>query len=200
MRPAGGAHRWPIPEGVEGGAVFSEDGDYRYLLSRAWARGSGFVAFIGLNPSTAEAEYDDPTVRKCCHWAREWGFGGMYMLNLYAYRATDPAMMRAAADPIGPKNDGWIARTVRTSVIAVCAWGSSVKEERWRPIAESVPPDKRYCLGRTKYGHPKHPLYLANATQRESWVICAACGSLATYFDPADGWCCPSCGRTDADG
>src|SRR5688572_12557148 len=94
------------------GARFSECGTYRYVLWRQWNEVNGDVAFVGLNPSTADDEKDDPTIRRCIGFAKRWGYGGVVMLNLFAYRATRPDAMWAArvadADIVGPQNDAHI--------------------------------------------------------------------------------------------
>lgn len=104
-------------------AVFSEDNRYRYVLYRKWSEGSRFVQFIGLNPSTADAIRNDPTMRKCIGFAKRWGFDGMAMTNLFGYRATKREVMKRQADPVGPNNDTWLVRTVRDAALIVCCWG-----------------------------------------------------------------------------
>lgn len=204
MRPAGGSKLWPLPEGISGAAAFSDDGEYRYVLSRSWSDELPirFAAFIGLNPSTAEAHLDDPTVRKSWKWAQRWGFDGIYMLNLYSYRATSPDDMRAAADPVGRMNDRWISNTVEGAEVTavIPCWGAGAKLVRAEQVMRLLPAEKLHCLGLTKDGHPKHPLYLPNTTELQRWVAkCALCGSSDIFFDMADGYGCRSCGRSDAD-
>jgi hypothetical protein len=146
------------------GAVFSPDRVYRYTLTRTWDSGPT-VAFIGLNPSTADETVDDPTIRRCIGFAKRWGYGTLVMLNLFAFRATDPRVMRAAGDPIGPENNAYIQAVAAEAGDVVAAWGvhgSYLGRDRavrdllfWRPSA----------LGLTKDGHPRHPLYVrADAT------------------------------------
>jgi hypothetical protein len=86
-------------------AVFSEDRFYRYLLRRIWDSDKPMIAFIGLNPSTADEINNDPTITRCITRAHDSGYGGIYMLNLFAFRATDPKVMKAFPRPIGPEND-----------------------------------------------------------------------------------------------
>src|SRR5690349_51792 len=90
------------------GAIFSKDHRYRYLLWRTLDKGSKYLAVIGLNPSTADASVNDPTNRRCIGFARDWGYSRLYVVNLFAFRATKPDVLRAAKDPIGVDNDRWL--------------------------------------------------------------------------------------------
>lgn len=155
----------------ERGATFSDDEVYRYALWRRWDRTLGFVAFIGLNPSTADATKDDPTIRRCLRFARDWGYGGIEMLNLFALRATDPRALRRADDPVGPKNDRILRSTVALCSLVVCAWGAHGEYKgRDREVMGPVLGGTRlYHLGLTNGGHPKHPLYLRADTRPTSF-------------------------------
>jgi hypothetical protein len=171
IRAAGGKHQWPLPPGVEGRAVFSADGDHRYVLRREWDTEGGVAVFIGLNPSTAEADVDDPTVRKCWTWASEWDFGSMAMLNLYAYRATDPKELRAKRDLLGD-NDAYIRAVASESGMVIAAWGNSryAKSREAEVVALLLEIRKTlWCLGTCKDGSPRHPLYLPNDTSPQIW-------------------------------
>lgn len=143
-------------------AVISDCGTYRYLLERDTDMlGDGTVAFVLLNPSTADAETDDPTVRRCRRFARDWGYARLAIINLFAYRATDPKELPHAPDPVGPLNDEWIRVACEDADRVVCAWGVN---GTWRGrdlevrriIAELGPHYLRLTAG----GHPQHPLYL----------------------------------------
>lgn len=153
--------------GETSGAEFSPCKVWRYALWRHWdCRGYADVCtFIGLNPSTADETANDPTVRRCIDYAQRWGFGGLYMLNLYAYRATDPAVMKAAADPVGPGADEALARFANRSGLVVCAWGAHATPERAAAVLAllEVP---TVCLGLNANGSPKHPLYLRRDAER----------------------------------
>jgi hypothetical protein len=148
------------------GATFSPCGRYRYTLDRRWGDGP-LMTWVMLNPSTADAEKDDPTIRRCIAFAKAWGYGGLTVTNLFAFRATDPADMRAAADPVGPYNDRAILDACRGRV-AVAAWGVH-GEYKGRALAVCRMIDQESnglrCLGVTKDGHPKHPLYVAGTTR-----------------------------------
>ncbi len=97
---------------LEPNAVISECGRYRYVLTRQVGPGTRTATFILLNPSTADANNDDPTIRRCIGFARQWGCGKLTVLNLFAVRATDPQWMKAASDPVGPENKAWFEKTL----------------------------------------------------------------------------------------
>lgn len=100
-------------------AVISDCGQYRYLLSRDWESGLQRLVFIGLNPSTADAEIDDPTIRRLIGFSKAWGYGGFDIVNLFALRSKDPKMLCDHDDPIGPLNDTYLSSPRTQSQIAV---------------------------------------------------------------------------------
>ena len=145
------------------GAEFSHNRVYRYTLWREWDESKGTIAFIGLNPSTADESKNDPTVRLCINHAKSWGYGKMYMLNIFAFRATDPTVMKAAVDPVGPDNIDMILETVDKSDMVLGCWGAHGSHlEQGKKIFEVL--DSKcisiHCFGVTKGGHPRHPLYM----------------------------------------
>ena len=142
------------------GALFSQDRRYRYTLWRTWSEGDGHVLFIGLNPSTADETQDDPTVRRCIGFAKEWGFGGIYMLNLFAFRATMPKDLKKAADPVGPHNLGYLKTYCDPAGMNVACWGSHGRFMGQGQRVIDIMGDHLQCFGLTKNGQPKHPLYL----------------------------------------
>jgi hypothetical protein len=153
----------PFP--LEQDAVISECGRYRYLLTRQVGPSERAATFIMLNPSMADAINDDPTIRRCIGFARQWGCGRLAVLNVFAVRATDPADMRRAEDPVGPENKDWFDRTLPSAYEGpiVCAWGVH-GEHMDQDLAvlgwlESYG-IKPMSLGSTRDGHPRHPLYL----------------------------------------
>lgn len=153
-------------------AVFSPCRGYRYALSREWGEGTKLVV-IGLNPSTADAHTDDPTIRRCTGFARRWGFSGLVMLNLFAYRATEPRAMKAAADPIGPVNDTVLTLYATPDRMVVAAWGiHGVYRGRQAEVRHMMSEQcvALHHLGLTAGGFPKHPLYLRADTQAEAWI------------------------------
>lgn len=150
------------------GADFSPCRTWRYALWRHWDWQShaNCVMFIGLNPSTADETENDPTVRRCIRFAKDWGYGGLMMMNMFAFRATDPKKMKVAHDPVGPGNDEAFGYR-RTQVgLIVAAWGQHGSPARGEKICQFLA-SPVYCLGRTKNGFPKHPLYLAADSKRE---------------------------------
>ena len=157
-------------------ATFSPCGRYRYSLTRRWGPGR-WAVFVMLNPSTATAEILDPTIRRCVGFARRWGCGGLEVVNLFAWRSTDPAALLAAADPVGPDNDQAIVRAAsQPNAVVVAAWGAWTDAHRKqlpeacryrdREVAAWMVHDHNLqVLGRTKEGHPRHPLYVPAAAQ-----------------------------------
>lgn len=156
------------------GATFSPCRTWRYDLTRIWARGPDplLVNFLLLNPSTADETEDDPTIRRCMGFAREWGYDGCVITNIFGFRATDPKEMRAAPSPIGPENNKWILHHTRNCQVVVCAWGThGSHHNRERMIIRMLQKQgiELLCLGKTKHGHPKHPLYLRADTELEGY-------------------------------
>ena len=153
-------------------AVFSQDRRYRYVLRRVTGFGSLTCLFICLNPSTADEHIDDPTVRRCIGFAKRWGFGNLVVCNLFAYRATSPADMKAQADPVGPENDAMILVQAQSANRVICAWGNDgLYHARWLHVVgplfdKSV---ELHHLGQTLAGQPKHPLYLKADTEPQTW-------------------------------
>lgn len=146
-------------------AVLSSCAKYRYTLTRLWG-GGPTLGVIGLNPSTADAEIDDPTVKKLMRFARDNGFGGFVLGNLFAWRATYPSDLGAVEDPVGPDNDLHLRMIGRTCVNVLCAWGSTPKT--WvtrvvlvKELIANIPErPKTLCLRVNADGSPAHPLFL----------------------------------------
>ncbi|HIA05642.1 MAG TPA: DUF1643 domain-containing protein [Flavobacteriales bacterium] len=148
-----------IKQYTKKGAEISTDGVYRYSLWRIWDESKPLILFICLNPSTADATADDPTIRRCIAFARSWGYGGLYMGNLFAFRATNPTELYEAADPVGPKNDTWLFEMAYKCQIIVFAWGTKGVLLGRNKLVSSKFPNSR-CITKIKAGHPGHPLYL----------------------------------------
>jgi hypothetical protein len=155
-------------------AVYSPCEGYRYLLTRVWNPDGQRALFVMLNPSTATEVQNDPTVERCERRARALGFGAFRVTNIFAFRATDPRVMRAVADPIGPGNDAAIADSAQGwADRIICAWGTHgahlgrgaqverLLRETGRPL---------FTLGLSQGGHPKHPLYIGYDRQPELWL------------------------------
>ncbi len=147
----------------ERGAVFSECRKYRYELWRRWGDGP-YCQFICLNPSTADETNDDPTVRRCINYARDWGYDAFVMTNLFAFRATDPEDMKAAEEPEGDMtNLNTIGRLAVDAGVVVAAWGVhgtfNGRDKVVRAYLEWADVVLKH-LDLSKDGHPRHPLYL----------------------------------------
>lgn len=183
---------------MRGTAVFSDDGLYRYELTRDWGECYGectdadieregghhelcpaamyanTLVWILLNPSTADAEQDDPTIRRCIGYSKQWGYAGLVILNLFAFRSTDPKLLGTVDDPVGPDNDAYFEMWLNGKTNPdgpMCAWGAGIDHvkrghvvgrARARAVKRRIASSGRMatCLGTTRQGHPKHPLYL----------------------------------------
>jgi hypothetical protein len=154
------------------GAVFSRCTTWRYLLWRAASPHAKFVGVGMLNPSRADETQDDPTIRQCRARMRQAGFSGLIVWNLFAFRATLPADLKRAADPIGPDNDAAIALALELSSRTILAWGNhGVHHGRDRAVLMQCARADIAVLGHTAQGQPRHPLYLPRATRLRRWNI-----------------------------
>ena len=165
--------------GAPGGAEVSPCGRYRYWLWRRWAppRGEGRdrVLFVMLNPSTADAGVDDPTLRRCIAFARAWGFGSLEVVNLFALRSPDPdrLLRGGAADPeaIGPDNDTHLVVAANRADVLVVAWGAHpAAAARRDAVLELLRGRPLHCLGTTRGGEPRHPLYVRGDVRPRVWA------------------------------
>lgn len=142
-------------------AQFSDCRKYRYSLWRTWNKKKPYALFICLNPSTADANYDDPTIRRCIRFVDSWGgYGGFCMANLFAFRATNPVVMKKVEDPIGFENNEYLINLHNEAGITICAWGSHGNYLGRAKQALRFLDGDLYCLDLTMGGFPKHPLYL----------------------------------------
>lgn len=154
-------------------AVISECGRYRYELIRRWGEGP-LLEFIMLNPSTADALLNDPTIRRCIAFAKAWGYGGIVVRNLFAWRATNPAELVNIEDPVGPENRDYLSRQDADCTIA--AWGANPAAAGWwdgYPFdwqRTAIQRPTLYCLGTNTNGSPKHPLYVPANRDPVLWV------------------------------
>lgn len=153
--------------------AWSECRRYRYTLWRIWntlEQPLRYVQFIGLNPSTADELTDDPTIRRCIGFAKSWGYGGLCMTNLFAFRATDPRQMMACPAPIGDANDDWILQVAKGAGIVVACWGTRGSfMGRDRDLFDVLDPYsiELRCIRLNGRGVPGHPLYLPAHLQPE---------------------------------
>ena len=160
---------------MERDATFSESGTYRYTLYRRWKLGP-LVMWLMLNPSTADANIEDPTIRRCIRFSQEWGYGGLLVGNLYALRSTDPKALKSYPDPVGARNDfELVGMAEDADLMIVGAWGANgnVMSNRVLHVQNLLP--RMHCLGLdnqpfvTKEGHPRHPLYVQRQAQPVLW-------------------------------
>lgn len=150
-----------------GRAVLSECGRYRYVLNRGATFGRS-VLFVMLNPSTADAQQDDPTIRRLVGFARLWGFNAVDVVNLFAWRATDPRDLPTGEEAVGPLNDRYIREFAGSAEMIICAWGANPAASRRAGAVAAILREsgvQLHCLGVTSGGAPKHPLYLSNSTK-----------------------------------
>jgi hypothetical protein len=143
-------------------AIFSECGKYRYQLSRLWDDGLPFAMCIGLNPSTANADTDDPTIRRLTSLMQRKGYGGFYMTNLFALISPYPEDLRVCPDPV-KDNDLWLMHTSERCDDVIFCWGNfPMAQYRAKKVIPMFP--KALCFGTNANGSPKHPLYLGKDT------------------------------------
>ncbi|OAB58822.1 hypothetical protein AY599_20105 [Leptolyngbya valderiana BDU 20041] len=154
----------------ESGARFSRCKRYRYVLWRRWEAEKPPVMMIGLNPSTADASRNDPTIRRCIGFARAWGAGGLVMANLFAFRATYPADLKQAADPVGPRNDWWIRRMARLCPTIVAVWGNDGAFRSRSAVLRKRLAGRLQVIRLNRSGEPAHPLYLPADLKPEPWL------------------------------
>lgn len=175
-------------------AVLSECGLYRYRLDRDWrtpmdrelnALSKGAVLFVMLNPSTADAREDDPTIRRCIDFAKRWGHDRLIVCNVFAYRATDPKALGGTYHPVGGENAAHLEAAAREADRIVVAWGASgSKLSRWdsaqlQAVTALRTAGALYSIGApTKDGHPRHPLYLKADESLQPWPVVG--GAIAT--------------------
>jgi hypothetical protein len=158
---------------AESVAVYSGCERYRYLLTRTWDPQGQKALFVMLNPSTATEVQNDPTVERCERRARRLGFGAFRVCNIFAWRETDPMLMRAAGDPVGPENDRAIRESCLWADAIVCAWGThGAHLGRGNSVERLMRATGRplHHLGLTKDGHPRHPLYLGYGVAPTPWT------------------------------
>lgn len=157
------------------GAVFSQDKRFRYCLWRKWGHPGGkFIMFVGLNPSKADATYNDLTITKLIHFSKQWGYDGLFMANLFSYIESDSAFIRRLTPEnmnnfIGAETDTWLKFMWESSAEVVFCWGDFKNvSARSQQIRDTYGP--AMCFGRCKSGAPKHPVRLGYATELDVYV------------------------------
>jgi hypothetical protein len=148
-------------------ACISRCGTYRYALWRRWAPGPQ-VLFVMLNPSTADRQRNDPTIRRCIGLAAAWGYGALAVGNLFAFRTPSPKVLKRAARPVGRANDRWLAWLAAESTRVVAAWGNEgallARDAQVRALLAPL-----YVLSLTRQGQPRHPLYAPGGAMARLW-------------------------------
>ncbi|MFJ7049872.1 DUF1643 domain-containing protein [Streptomyces sp. NPDC101112] len=178
-RPA--AAEWAEANGLQlqtgsaGSAVLSPCGTYRYRLDRVWDEQAPPLVWVMLNPSTADADEDDATLRRCTTFSKKAGHGGLTVVNLFALRSKDPGQLRKHADPIGPRNEAALLDATASADRVAVAWGDVGRAERAeqaRAVTALLTGHGRplECLGLTGKGHPRHPLYVRDETQLTAYA------------------------------
>ncbi|AXQ68351.1 hypothetical protein HOT99_gp266 [Caulobacter phage CcrBL10] len=149
-------------------AILSQCETFRYMLMRVWDPSKPLLIFMMLNPSTATARLDDNTIRRCMGFARRDDYGGIIVVNLFAFRSKSPAIMKAAPDPIGPLNARFLQHAFEYAVTAkadvIAGWGvhGEFKDQDYGAVQQAeITGVEVKCLGKSKDGHPRHPLYIA---------------------------------------
>lgn len=151
------------------GAYLSGCRRYRYLLWRIWNPQLRFAVFVGLNPSTADAEVDDPTLKRCMAFAREWRLGGVVMANVFALRSADPSALLSRKDPSGPYNHIWLSYALNLGHEHIACWGNLGIRQASIMLSGALQPFS--CLGVTNKGAPRHPLYVPSRQERHPFTV-----------------------------
>jgi len=159
-------------DGVQSSAVYSNCERYRYSLTREWDANGQHVLYVMLNPSKATELANDPTVERCERRARQLGYGAMRVCNIFAWRETEPALLKKAHDPNGEANDAQLQEAAGWADVVLCAWGvhGAYLNRGWEVAGHLSAHDAPLlCLGQTKYGHPRHPLYVSYSQAPLRW-------------------------------
>ena len=173
---AASAGWWPA---IRSSATVSACGRFRYRLGRSWAEQGDepVLLFVMLNPSTADAVVNDPTIKRCMGFARAADFGGIEVVNLFAYRATKPAALRSAGWQVGPENDHHIAQAARGASGVCVAWGAhaghpvaTARVQQVMPLLRGIRGEP-LCLHITASGHPAHPLMLPSTCRLQPFTL-----------------------------
>lgn len=144
---------------IKSDAIFSKDRLHRYVLIRMWDLKKPSLMIISLNPSTADEKINDPTIQRCIGFAKKWGFGKLFVTNLFSFRATFPKDLFNSKNPVGVENDYWIKKLSKKVNKIVLAYGNNGKfKKRHEKILKMI--DNPYCIKKSKTGFPMHPLYL----------------------------------------
>lgn len=163
---------------METGACFDVSGIYRYSLWRIWDKSAPKLVFIMLNPSTADAQINDPTIRRCLGFAQAWGYGCLEVVNLFGLRTPNPQTLRQVPDPVGDQCDAYIQTAAQRADQIILAWGNWGKlSGRDQAVIKLLAAYKLHCLGLNQSGQPRHPLYLKRDVQPMPYVSYTVCKS-----------------------
>ena len=153
-------------------ALFSSCGHYRYRLTRSFQEGQGTLLYIGLNPSTADETHNDPTIRRCINFAKSWGYNRLVVVNLFSFRATLPSDLKTTQEPNGPENNQHLLQEAQKASRILVGWGvHGTFLGRDKEVLELLRPFELSCLGRTKAGMPRHPLYIRADTLPQPYSL-----------------------------
>ena len=158
----------------EAGAMFSACRRWRYLLWRRWDAKKPLANFLMLNPSTADEFQLDPSCTRARNYAERWGFGGVLITNIFAWRSTDPFALKVVEDPVGRGNDRAILKAAREAKLVVCAWGNHGEHLERAARVRKILEENRVSLHALRLngsGHPAHPLYLPGSLKPTQWKI-----------------------------
>jgi hypothetical protein len=155
---------------IQRGAEFSVCGKYRYALWRIWDESKPRLLIIGLNPSIADDRKDSFTSARCMKFAQSWGYGALYIANLFAHCSQDPHALTKDADPVGPENDRWLIKLSQDASLVVAAWGSR-GGYRGRDIAVLRLLRRVHCLGVTRRGKPRHPRSVRRDAEPRMYLV-----------------------------
>lgn len=151
---------------MKSGAIFDATGLYRYTLWREWDERRSRVTIVMLNPSVANEMQNDPTIRRCIAFAQSWGYGSVEIVNLFAYCTPYPKELSNATEPIGIENDKYVIQASNRSRRLVFGWGNwGYLKNRAGQVCNLLNKAEVFCLGFTRTGQPRHPLYLPKDTQ-----------------------------------
>jgi hypothetical protein len=174
----GGKVRLALKHGVKSSAIFGGPSDcYRYRLTRTWDADKPHALFVMMNPSTADPLVDDPTVAKCGRFARAWQYGGIFVGNTFAYRATDQKRLTKVPDPVGPENDAHLIGMAKEAAIVVFAYGQpchAILRPRGLALTRLLMKEAGvtpHTLRLAKNGTPWHPLYLPETLKPVVWKL-----------------------------
>ena len=165
--------RSPPPSAIKRSAQFDSTRQYRYRLDRHWNGARPPISLIMLNPSRADHQQDDPTLRRCIGLAQAWHYGSLIVVNLFAYCTASPKVLNSVENPVGDRNDAFILQACEIGACIVLAWGNWGKlHGRDRHVLNLLAPhrDRLYCLGTNRTGQPRHPLYMPRYTRLIPWT------------------------------